>query len=72
MLKVITCHLKLGLDIAAKKKYDQATANLKQLLDKRDAIRKEEIMSAIVKSGRSDEEIMEFLNVAVDEEKTKE
>ena len=37
--------------IAAKKKYDQATANLKQLLDKRDAIRKEEIMSAIVKDG---------------------
>ena len=29
--------------IAAKKKYDQATANLKELLDKRDAIRKEEI-----------------------------
>lgn len=58
--------------IAAKKKYDQATANLKQLLDKRDAIRKEEIMSAIVKSGRSYEEIMEFLNVTVDEEKTEE
>ena len=26
--------------IAAKKKYDQATANLKELLDKRDAIEK--------------------------------
>ena len=36
--------------IAAKKKYDQATANLKELLDKRDAIRKEEILSAVVKS----------------------
>ena len=33
--------------IAAKKKYDQATANLKELLDKRDAIRKEEILSAV-------------------------
>ena len=32
--------------IAAKKKYDQVTANLKELLDKRDAIRKEEILSA--------------------------
>ena len=31
--------------IAAKKKYDQATANLKELLDKRDAIRTEEILS---------------------------
>ena len=48
--------------IAAKKKYDQATANLKELLDKRDAIRKEEILSAVVKSGRSYEEIMNFLN----------
>ena len=39
--------------IAGKKKYDQATANLKELLDKRDAIRKEEILSAVVKNGRS-------------------
>ena len=56
--------------IAAKKKYDQATANLKELLDKRDAIRKEEILSAVVKSGRSYEEIMNFLNAGSDEEKT--
>ena len=47
--------------IAAKKKYDQATANLKELLDKRDAIRKEEILSAVVKSGRSYEERFFFL-----------
>ena len=44
--------------IAAKKKYDQATANPKELLDKRDAIRKEEILSAVVKSGRSYDKIM--------------
>lgn len=56
--------------IAAKKRYDQATANLKQLLDKRDAIRKEEIMEAIVKSGRSYTEIMDFLNVAINKKKT--
>ena len=56
--------------IAAKKKYDQATANLKELLDKRDAIRKEEILSAVVKSGRSYEEIMNFLNAGPDGEKT--
>ena len=54
--------------IVAKKKYDHATAVLKELLDKRDAIRKDEILSAIVKSGRSYEEIMNFLNV----EETKE
>ena len=39
--------------IAAKKKYDRTTANLKELLDKRDAIRKEEILSAVVKRGGS-------------------
>ena len=56
--------------IAAKKKYDQATANLKELLDKRDAIRKEEILSAVVKNEwQSYEEIMNFLNVGLDGEK---
>ena len=39
-------------------------------LDKRDAIRKEEILSAVVKSGRSYEEIMNFLNAGPDGEKT--
>ena len=57
--------------IAAKKKYDQATANLKELLDKRDAIRKEEILSAVVKNEwQSYEEIMNFLNAGSDGEKT--
>ena len=56
--------------IAAKKRYDHATAVLKELLDKRDAIRKNEILSAIVKSGRSYEEIMNFLNVEEIEGKT--
>lgn len=56
--------------IAVKKKYDQATANLKELLDKRDAIRKEEILSAVVKNEwQSYEEIMNFLNVGLDGEK---
>ena len=47
--------------ITAKKKYDEATANLKQLLDKRDALRKEELISAVTKSSRSYEEILAFL-----------
>ena len=54
--------------IAAKKRYDHATGVLKELLDKWDAIRKDEILSAIVKSGRSYEEIMNFLNVRKTEE----
>ena len=47
--------------ITAKKKYDEATANLKQLLDKRDALRKEELIVAVTKSSRSYEEILAFL-----------
>lgn len=48
--------------IAAKKKYDGATAYLKQLLDKREAMRKEELIAAVEKSSRSYEEILAFLN----------
>ena len=44
--------------ITAKKKYDEATANLKQLLDKRDSLRKEELIAAVTKSSRSYEEIL--------------
>ena len=40
-------------------------------LDKRDAIRKDEILSAIVKSGRSYEEIMNWLVVEVTERVSK-
>lgn len=58
--------------VLSKKRYDHVTAVLKALLDKRDAIRKDEILSAIVKSGRSYEEIMSFLNVGETEEKTEE
>lgn len=47
--------------ITAKKKYDEATANLKQLLDERDALRKEELIAAVTKSSRSYEEILAFL-----------
>lgn len=49
---------------AAKKRYDQAVSNLKELTDKRDAMKKDEIVSAIIKSGRSYDEIMDFLNTS--------
>ncbi len=47
--------------VKAKKKYDTATALLKKLLDKRDAIRAEEIMTAIAKSDRSYDDIMRYI-----------
>lgn len=49
-------------DVAKKKEqYDAACKSLKTLLDKRDAMRKDEIMAAVAKSDYSFEEIMEFL-----------
>jgi len=48
--------------VAAKKRYDEMKALLKQLLDKRDAMRKEELAAAVAKSNRTYEEIMVFLN----------
>ena len=48
--------------IKTKKAYDAATAALKVLLDKRDAVRKEEIITAIAKSSHTYEEIMRFIS----------
>ena len=48
--------------IRTKKAYESATEELKKLLDKRDAIKRDEIMNAIIKSKRSSDEILEFLS----------
>jgi hypothetical protein len=47
--------------VKAKKKYDATTATLKQLLDKRQAMRVEEVMAAIAKSNRSYEDIVNYI-----------
>ena len=44
-----------------KKAYDTAIANLSELLDQRDAIRRDELVKAIMKSNRTYEEVMAFL-----------
>ena len=44
-----------------KKVYDAAIANLSELLDKRDALRREELVKAIMKSNKTYEEVMAFL-----------
>ena len=48
--------------VKAKKKYDAATATLKQLLDKRQAMRAEEVMATIAKSNRRYEDIINYIN----------
>ena len=44
-----------------KKAYDTAIANLSELLDQRDAIRRDELVKAIMKSNRTYDEVMAFL-----------
>ena len=51
-----------------KKQYDAAVAALSDLLDKRDALRRDELMKAIMKSDRTYEEVLAFLNADEDEE----
>ena len=48
--------------IKIKARYDDALSELKELMDKRDAIRKEEIFTAITNSKYSYEEILDFIN----------
>ena len=45
-----------------KKQYDAAISNLSELLDKRDALRKDELMKAFMNSDKSYEEVMAFLD----------
>ncbi len=45
-----------------KKAYDAAIASLSDLLDKRDALRRDELVKAIMKSDKTYEEVLEFLN----------
>lgn len=52
----------------AKKQYDTALAKLSDLLDKRDALRRDELVKAILKSDKTYEEVLEFLGTNTDED----
>lgn len=54
--------------VKAKRRYDAATVTLKNLLDKRDALRQKKMLVAIAQSKRSYEDIMNFLQSTSDEE----
>lgn len=45
----------------AKDRYDEALADLEALMRKRDEIKNKELIEAYIASGRSFEEVMEFL-----------
>ena len=48
--------------IKTKQAYDDAANMLQKLLDKRDAKRKEDLWNAIIKSEKSFDEILKFIN----------
>lgn len=51
-----------------KKLYDEAIAELSDLLDKRDALQRDELVKAIMKSGRTYEEVLAFLGTGSEED----
>ncbi len=51
-----------------KKQYDAAVAALSDLLDKRDALQRDELVKAIMKSDRTYEEVLAFLDTGDTEE----
>ncbi len=51
--------------IKAKEKYDATVEELKKLMDKRDALKKEELIDAITKSNKSYDEVLAFYKTAM-------
>lgn len=51
-----------------KKQYDAAVAALSDLLDKREALQRDELVKAIMKSDRTYEEVLTFLDTGAGEE----
>ena len=47
--------------VKAKKKYDLAVSTLKDLMDKRDALKRDELINAIMKSEKSYDQILQFI-----------
>lgn len=47
--------------VRAKQKYDGAVAALKDLMDKRDALRRDELITAIMRSSKPYDEILHFI-----------
>ena len=55
--------------VKAKKKYDLTVSTLKDLMDKRDALKRDELIIAIMKSEKSYDQILQFIQQS-DQEKT--
>ncbi|MEE3472593.1 MAG: hypothetical protein VZR24_18270 [Butyrivibrio hungatei] len=68
-LELLNSQIEAAQEVVIKRKhlYDEATDNLKVLLDKRKALQTDELIKAFTKSKRSYEDIMDFINSVSDE-----
>jgi len=48
--------------VKTKQRYDIAVSKLGDLMDKRDALKRDELINTIMKSNKSHEDILQFLN----------
>jgi len=55
--------------VKTKEKYDTAVAKLSDLMDKKDALEKEQLVNAIMKSDRTYDEVLQFLDQSKDTRK---
>ena len=68
-LELLNSQIEAAQEMVIKRKhlYDEATDNLKVLLDKRKALQTDELIKAFTKSKRSYEDIMSYINSVPDE-----
>lgn len=69
-MKALEIKIEKAKETVSKKKkgYDAAIAVLSDLLDKQDALRRDELVKAIMKSDRTYEEVLEFLESGEEKE----
>ena len=53
--------------VKAKARYDKAAAELRRLIEKRDAMRKDELLDAVVVNGKSYDDILAMVRSSGDE-----
>lgn len=68
-LELLNSQIEAAQEVVIKRKhlYDEASDNLKVLLDKRKALQTDELIKAFTKSKRSYEDIMSYINSVPDE-----
>ena len=68
-LELLNNQIEMAQEVVIKRKhlYDEATDNLKALLNKRKALQTEELIKTFTKSKRSYEDIMGYINSVSDE-----